>query len=358
MSESQKLADVLGTKLNKEDAIQIIKSDPAAYEQFLDFPPDFQNQVLQFIQGMRGLPILYDSFFKSVFNPITTPERLEHFLSCLMGQKIQIMNVIPREGSQLTDKSSFVIMDILVQTETGSYVNVEMQKHGYEFAGERSTCYMSDLVMRQYAQVRSEKKARFSFKDLKPVYLIVLMENSTKNFKSVSPEYIHRIHYTCDSGADVNFLANYTYISLDTFRSVVHNIDSYLDAWFTFLSSDSPESILKLINAYPEFKEYYHDIALFRKKPKELMNMYSEALIQMDRNTVNYMIEEMQKEVNELTSEVKEARLALHSTQSMLAEADATLAEKISALAEKDSALAEKDAYIKELEKKLGINNS
>ncbi len=272
------------------------------------------------------------------------------FLSCLMDQKIRIVHVIPREGSQLVDKGSFVIMDILVQTEDGSYINVEMQKHGYEFTGERSTCYMSDLVMRQYSQVKAEKKTKFSFKDLKPVYLIVLMENSTKNFKKVAPEYIHRVHYTCDTGANVNFLANYTYISLDTFRSVSQNITSYLDAWFTFLSSDAPEDILKLIESYPEFEEYYHDIALFRKNPKELMNMYSEALIQMDKNTANYMIEEMQKEVDELAAEVAEK-------QRELAERKHELAESKHELAEKNNELAKQAAYIKELEAKLGIQN-
>lgn len=102
------------------------------------------------------------------------------------------------------------------------------------------------------------------------------------------------------------FLTNYIYISLDTFHSVSQNINSYLDAWFTFLSSDSPEDILRLIEAYPEFKAYYHDISLFRKKPKELMNMYSEALLQMDKNTANYMIEEMKKEMDELHNIVAE----------------------------------------------------
>ena len=235
----------------------------------------------------------------------------------------------------MTDKGSFVIMDILVQTESGSYINVEMQKHGYEFTGERSTCYMSDLVMRQYTQVKAEKKKKFSFKDLKPVYLIVLMENSTQNFKQVAPNYIHRVHYTCDTGANINFLSNYTYISLDTFHSVRQNISDYLDAWFTFLSSDAPEDILNLIEAYPEFKEYYHDIALFRHKPKELMNMYSDALIQMDKNTANYMIEEMQKEVDEW----KQA-----------------FSEKEDEIAAVQHELAQKDAYIKELESKLGIH--
>jgi len=356
MTNEQRLSEILGKSITRQEALALITKDPEAYRQFQNFPLDYQNQVLEFLQGIRGLPILYDSFFQSIFNPSTTPERLERFLSCLMEQQIRIVRVIPREGSQLIDKGSLVIMDILVQTEDGSYINVEMQKHGYEFAGERSTCYMSDLVMRQYSQVKSEKKNKFSFKDLKPVYLIVLMEHSTKNFKEATPAYIHRVHYTCDTGAHINFLANYTYISLDTFRSVRQNIGNYLDAWFTFLSSDSPKDILKLIEAYPEFEEYYHDIALFRKKPKELMYMYSEALIQMDKNTVNYMIEEMQKEVEELSNEVREKKEILSETQNTLVETEQALAESEKALAENKKALAENKKALAENEKALAEN--
>ena len=112
------------------------------------------------------------------------------------------------------------------------------------------------------------------------------MEHSSNNFQKVAPHYIHRSLHTLNSGADVNFLTNYIYISLDTFHTVSQNIDSYLDAWFTFLSSDSPDDILHLIQNYPEFKEYYHDIALFRTRPEELMTMYSDGT----KNALNFGI--------------------------------------------------------------------
>ena len=178
---------------------------------------------------------------------------------------------------------------------------------------------------------------------MKSVYLIVLMEHSSNNFKKVAPHYIHRSIHSLDSGADINFLTNYIYISLDTFHSISQTIDSYLDAWFTFLSSDSPDDILHLIQNYPEFREYYHDIALFRTKPEELMNMYSEALLQMDRNTVNYMIEDMKKELSE--------------KDNIIAEKDNTIAEKDNTIAEKDNTIAEKDARIAQLEALLKQQN-
>lgn len=70
-------------------------------------------------------------------------------------------------------------MDIVVQNKDGSIINVEMQKIGYLFPGERSGCYAADFIMRQYNKIRSEKREKFTFKDMKPVYIIVLMENSS-----------------------------------------------------------------------------------------------------------------------------------------------------------------------------------
>lgn len=60
-------------------------------------------------------------------------------------QKINILNVLPREGTKLTDTGSFVIMDILVRLSDGSYANVEMQKIGYYFPLARADCYASDI---------------------------------------------------------------------------------------------------------------------------------------------------------------------------------------------------------------------
>ena len=357
MTKSKKLQRALKEPISRSEALQRIQADPEAYSKFIEFPNEHQEKILEFIQGSRGLPIVYDPFFKKIFNPIEKPERLERFLSCLMKQKIQIIHVIPREGTQMIEKGSFVVMDVLVQTEDGSYINVEMQKYGYKFTGERSTCYMSDLVMRQYTKIKAEKKKAFSFNDMKPVYLIVLMEESSKNFKKVAPSYIHHAQYVCDTGAEINFLANYTYISLDIFHSVSHNINSYLDAWLTFLSSDSPDDIIKLLDAYPEFEEYYHDIAIFRTKPKELMNMYSEILAQMDRNTERLMIEEKQQEIEKLSLEIEEKKQEIEEKTLEIEEKTLEIEEKTLEIESIHKELSEKDAYIKELEMKLAQKN-
>lgn len=88
-------------------------------------------------------------------------------------------------------------------------------------------------------------------------------------------------------------------ISLDPFRSVVQNIDTEQKAWLSFLTADDLDEIVQLVNAYPEFLPCYRDIISFRRRPKELITTFSDALREMDRNTKVYMVEQLAKEVQE-----------------------------------------------------------
>ncbi|MBQ8627440.1 MAG: PD-(D/E)XK nuclease family transposase [Agathobacter sp.] len=338
--EKLTLKDILGDPISREEAYDIICSSPIALAQFYGLSAEHQEDILAFIQGNKGLPILYDGFYKYVLDPERHPERLESFLSELFGQQVTIEQVLTKEGIQLSEVGTLVVMDIIVRLSDGSIVDVEMQKHGYLFTGERSSCYMSDMVMRQYNRVRDREKERFKFSQMKPVYLIILMENSTKEFKEVAPIFIHRMHCAMDSGVKLNLLTNLVYISLDTFHSVSQNIDSNIEAWLTFLSSDKPEDIMKLVEKYPEFKDCYRDIIMFRKRPEELMNMFSEALIQMDKNTVKYMIEEQQKEIEENKRLLEESQRELEENKKELEESQKRLAESEAVIAEKDAVIA------------------
>ena len=173
---------------------------------------------------------------------------------------------------------------------------------------------LSDLIMRQYNRIRKEKMHKFHYRDMKPVYLIVLMEKSSKEFRQTAPFYIYRYQTIYDSGAEITSLPHTLYISLDTFHEVVQDINTELDAWLTFLSSDAPSDIIKLVTAYPKFQEYYNDISKFRKNPKELVNMFSEALAIMDRNTEltqsnavkDATITEQQAQIDSLKAQLKQ----------------------------------------------------
>ena len=138
------------------------------------------------------------------------------------------------------------------------------------------------------------------------------------------------------------------FISLDTFRSVVQNIDTEQKAWLSFLTADEPDKIVRLVNAYPEFLPCYRDIISFRRRPKDLITTFSDALREMDRNTEIYMFEQLAKEVQEKDHALAEKDNAITEKDNVIAEKDNALAEKDNVIAEKDNALAEKDNVIAE----------
>lgn len=358
--KSVTLQDILGETISREKAIALIKSSVTAHDIFSDFSERHQEEVLEFIQGNRGLPILYDGFYKYVLDPERHPERLESFLSNLFGQEVEIEQVLSREGNKLVEDGSLVVMDIIVKLSDGSIVDVEMQKCGYMFTGERSSCYISDMIMRQYNRIKAREQKKFKFSHMKPVYLIVLMERSTKEFRKVSPAFIHRLQNQFDSGVSLNLLSNLTYISLDTFREVSQNINNKMEAWLTFLSSDKPEDMIRLVEKYPEFIECYHDIRMFRQKPEELINMFSEALLQMDKNTVQYMVEEQQRELEEQQKELEEQQKELAKQEKEIEEQRKKIMEQNNELKSQEKELAvlreeniQKDTLIASLLEKI-----
>lgn len=123
----------------------------------------------------------------------------------------------------LADECSLLITDIVVELEDGSLANVEIQKIGYAFPGERMACYSADLLLRQYKRVRARRKKKFTYRDIKTVYTIVLLEKSTKEFHDVKTKYVHRGRHKFDTGLKINTLQEYILIPLDIFKENKHN---------------------------------------------------------------------------------------------------------------------------------------
>ena len=96
-------------------------------------------------------------------------------------------------------------------------------------------------------------------------------------------------------------------IPLDIFHRKMQNkiIETPLEAWLTFLSEDDPERIITLITKYPEFKAMYETLYLMCRNTERVMEMFfSQELLAMDRNTVKYMIEEQQREIDKQKEEL------------------------------------------------------
>ena len=97
----------------------------------------------------------------------------------------------------------------------------------------------------------------------------------------------------------MNLLQEFIFVPLDIFKENTQNksVDSELDAWLTFLAYDSPEKIIQLIKKYPRFKQMYDEIYVICRNVERVMGMFSKELQELDRNTVQYMIDDMQEEI-------------------------------------------------------------
>ena len=321
----------------REDIKQEIYENPKLLEKYREWDEEQQEEFLDYCTGVKGVKILYDAFFKEIMNPENTPERLNELLSLLLGQSVTIKRVLPGDSTRLADEQSLLIMDILVELADTSLANVEVQKIGYSFPGQRSACYSSDLLLRQYKRVKGEKKKAFSYKDIKSVYTIVFFETSIKEFHEYPQNYIHNFKQQSDTGLELELLQKYVFIPLDIFRGIYHNnVKSNgknsanrrwnkTEAWLTFLSTDEPEIIIELIRQYPEFKEMYEEIYVMCQNVEKVMEMFSKELIQLDRNTVQYMIDEMQETIDVQKEKIDTQKEELEAKQETIDSQKATI---------------------------------
>ena len=132
----------------QEEILEEIREKPELWSQYRGWKESYQQEYLEICSGVRGIKMLYDPFFKAIMNPDTRPERLSDFLSEVLGRKVKILKVLPNESGRIAAESSLLVMDIVIQFEDGSIANVEVQKIGYGFPGERSACYSADLLVR------------------------------------------------------------------------------------------------------------------------------------------------------------------------------------------------------------------
>ncbi len=291
----------------KEEVLAKINKSRALQEKFDKWTEEQKEEFLNSCTGVKGLKLLYDGFFKEIMNPEYVPERLNDFLSQMLRQKVRVLKVLPADSVRIADESSLLIMDIVVEMEDGSIANLEVQKIGYLFPGQRSACYSADLLLRQYKRVRGEtdEKKKFSYRDIKSVYTIVLFEKSPKEFREYPKEYYHFFEQKSNTGLEVELLQKYLFIPLDIFRENRHNVNIRVkrDAWLTLFSSDDPDAIIELIEEYPEFRQMYEEAYGICLNMERVMDMFSKELYEMDKNTTQYMIDEMQGTIDKMQEE-------------------------------------------------------
>ena len=307
---ASKLKDYFPLIRERDEVLAEITKSRTLYREFRDWTKQQQEEFLDICTGVKGLKLLYDGFFKEVMNPEYVPERLSDFLSCLLCQELKVVAAIPSDSARIAGESVLLGMDIVVELADGSIANVEMQRTGYLFPGQRGACYSADLLLRQYKRVRGRKE-HFSYQDVKSVYTIVLFEKSPAAFHAYPDIWYHFFRQKSDSGLELELLQKYLFIPLDIFTEnrQNRNIRSKRDAWLTLFSSDDPETVTELIEAYPEFKEIYEEGYEICRNMEKVMGLFSKELYLLDRNTEKLMFQEMQKESEELRIKTEEMRV-------------------------------------------------
>ena len=123
------------------------------------------------------------------------------------------------------------------------------------------------------------------------------------------------------------------YIALDIFKKKQHNegdrTHNRLEAWLAFFCRDEPEMILRLIEAYPEFKALYEDVFELCRNVEGLMEIFSKELLEMDRNTVKLMIDQMQEKIDAQERVIQEKDAELEMVKQEMAQRIAELERKL-----------------------------
>ena len=305
----------------KDECLLELKKNPSIYRTYLNWPDKWKNRFLEFMEGKKSLPLTYDPFFKKLFNPDIYPERLSRLISSIIGTKVTVKCILSNEDSMLPS-TSLLLLDIIVQLEDGSIANVEIQKIPYTFPGERMSCYSADLLLRQYTRVKGEKGSTFTYQDLKTVYTIVMFENSPKECKDpeLSDIYLHHGKTIFDTDVNLNLLQEYYIVNLDVFKNSKYAKDiNELNAWLSLLTTDSTDNLATLISNYPWMESICQDISEYLYRPEEVISMFSKALKKMDENTVNFMIEQMKKALEEKDATISEKDAEIAALQAKLA---------------------------------------
>ena len=288
-----------------------------------------------YMTGKKTMPLTYDPFFKCMFHPDRHADWLSHLLSAILGESVVVEQILPSENTAIS-VDSLLIMDIVVRLRDGSLANVEIQKIPYMFTAERISCYSSDLLMREYSRLKKDKN--FKYSDMKKVYTIVLYEKTEGNFKDpmLHGAYIHHGKNRFDTNLKLNLLQEYFLIALDVFcqngytddknsdaleteliathKNVLEtdlatddlSMDS-LDGWLSILTAETMADVERVIRRYPWSEAIFREMSAYVNRPEEVILMFSEALKIADRNTVKYMIEELQDRATQAEEKQKQA---------------------------------------------------
>ena len=289
------------------------------YSEYITLDKTWKKRFTDYMTGKKTMPLTYDPFFKCMFHPDRHPDWLSNLLSAILGESVVVERLLPSENTAISI-DSLLIMDIVVRLSNGSFANVEIQKIPYMFTAERISCYSSDLLLREYTRLKENKK--FMYSDMKKVYTIILYEKTGADFKNpiLHGAYIHHGKTRFNTELTLELLQEYFLIELDVFcqngytddknsdtrESFDSNMND-LEGWLSILTAETIADVECIIRRYPWSEAIFREMSTYVNKPEEVIHMFSEALKIADKNTVKYMIEELQDKLQQTEDELQQA---------------------------------------------------
>ncbi len=277
----------------KEEVLREIENNSKLKEIYENWQEDEREEFLAFVTGTKGVKMMYDFISKAILNPEIYEERVEEFLSLLLQHR-RVRKKNKQEG----------------------------------------------------------KKTKSCYRDIKDVYTIVLFETSPSQLHKFRDVYLHHFEQKSDTGAEMNLLQKYLFVTLDNFRSIKHNksskmiINNRLEAWLAFMCMDESDDILSIIEKCPDFKEMYEQIYVICRDLDEVMGMFSKELQELDRNSVELMVDEMQKDLDKTREELEESKMEIE-------EKDQQIEKKDQQIEKKDQQLKENKLQMKKMQEEL-----
>ena len=108
-----------------------------------------------------------------------------------------------------------------------------------------------------------------------------------------------------------------------------------LEGWLSILTAETMADVERVIRRYPWSEPIFREMSAYVNNPEEVILMFSEALKIADRNTVKYMIEELQDKATheaelrkQTEAELQLSRENEQKLQEKIAELESLLAGK------------------------------
>ena len=85
-------------KRSREEALELLQQDVELWQKFCLLPQKYREELILFYMGEKGLRTTYDTVFKHIFSPERNKERIEDFISSILGEPVKIVRVLQHEG--------------------------------------------------------------------------------------------------------------------------------------------------------------------------------------------------------------------------------------------------------------------